>query len=95
MPQCPWCCAREFAHVPSEVGLIVVSDHHRQISEIRRPTGAERPHDASESQHVGKDLWRDAEFVCELGDEPGMPCPKCNTQELPRLPSGYQSKVSG
>lgn len=54
VPQCPCCCAREFTHVPGEVGLIVVADHHRQISEIRRLTGADGPDDASESQHAGK-----------------------------------------
>ena len=47
----------------------MVTDHHRQISEIRRLACAERPHDVSESQYPGKGLWRDAEFVCELGDE--------------------------
>ena len=67
--QCPWCRAREFVYVPSKVGLIVVTDHHRQISEIRRLTGAERPHDVSKSQDAGKGLRRDAEFVSELGDE--------------------------
>ena len=49
--------------------LIVVAGHHRQVSEIRRLSSAECPHDAAESQHSGEDLRRDAEFVCELGDE--------------------------
>ena len=39
--QRPWCRAREFAHVASEVRLIVVAGPRRQVSEIRRVSGAE------------------------------------------------------